>query len=66
MTSWDELQPEFRKAFLQRAETPAREVAKQIPVSRATLYRLVSENGQSHKPSHAVQECVRRYVEEKS
>jgi len=65
MTNWDELQPELRRVFLQRGSTPAREVAKQIPVSRATLYRLVGQDGSNRKPPHAVQQGVQRYVDNK-
>jgi hypothetical protein len=65
MTKWDELQPKLRKAFLRRGAEPARDFAAKIPVSKATLYRLVGEGGSDRKPPHAVQESVQRLVEDK-
>ena len=43
MTSWDELQPRFRRAILQasRGGQTFRELAAEIPADRKTLWRMI-------------------------
>ena len=57
--SWEDIRPAFQRVAFKRGVD---EVAQAIPADRATVYRILS--GETRRPSRAVQEGVRRVVEE--
>jgi hypothetical protein len=64
MTSWIELQREFRMAVLRRGNHTVQEIADEIPASRRTVYYLMGES--IHKPSKALHANIERFVKQRA
>ena len=64
MTSWDKLQPKFRRFCLERGDKTIRDIADELHVGRATVFRLM--NGHTKQPCRTLQDAVSRVVWEES
>lgn len=63
MTTWEELQPHFRAAVFARRRQGLTfaEVAREIPVSRRTIYNLIAKRT---TPFPVTVQAIERFVEE--
>lgn len=57
MKSWDQLRVELRTVVFRRT---AEDVAREIPASRSTVYRIIT--GEVQRPSRAIRAGVERVV----
>ncbi len=56
---WPNTRAKFRRIA---AQVGIRQIAKDVPASHTTIYRLIS--GDTNQPSHAVRAAIRRIVDD--